>query len=65
MSRGFRFSSGVARNGEEVWEQDLIPDWEEDDAVHPPAEPAGEGLMWRYENNDGHQERPGCQRFGA
>ncbi|CAJ1355339.1 unnamed protein product, partial [Effrenium voratum] len=53
----------VARNGEEVWEQDLIPDWEEDDAVHPPAEPAGEGLMWRYENNDGHQERPGCKRF--
>eukprot|EP00913_Durusdinium_trenchii_P022720 g21336.t1 len=39
-------------NGVHVWRQDLIPDWEVDNRLHPPAEPAGEGMMWRYDEKN-------------
>lgn len=42
--------------GKRVWKQALIPDWEVDNKLHPPAQPAGEGMMWRYSEKDGRKE---------
>lgn len=38
--------------GKRVWQQEFIPDWEVDSRLHPPAEPAGEGMMWRYDSRE-------------
>jgi len=43
-------------NGKKAWKQSIIPDWEVDNKLHPPAQPAGEGMMWRYSNKDGRTE---------
>ena len=43
-------------DGKRVWKQALIPDWEVDNKLHPPAQPAGEGMMWRYSEKDGRKE---------
>ena len=43
-------------DGKRVWKQALIPDWEVDNKLHPPAQPAGEGMMWRYSDKDGRKE---------
>lgn len=47
---------GDTVEGKRVWKQALIPDWEVDNKLHPPAQPAGEGMMWRYNAKDGHKE---------